>query len=270
MSKIIFLDLDGTLLNDQKEITAGNRKAIIEAVKRGHKAVIATGRTLSSAIRLAEALGMTYEGCYLIAGNGANIYDIAAQKLLFDSTVELPLVREIFAEANRRSLHVQTYDDAGILVEPRCEDEDVRIYSSRSRLPYVVLPSIDLLKTRPVKILLTDFADQKPLLDFRDWVQERYAGRLDAYLSCNEYLEVVNAGINKAAAIQRLCGLLGISMEDTLAVGDAANDLEMLKCVRLGVAMANATDEVKAVSGYITEHDNNHDGVAEVIAKFMD
>lgn len=269
MSKIIFLDLDGTLLNDQKEITDGNRVAIAEAVKAGHKVVIATGRTLSSAIKLADVLGMNALGCYLIAGNGANIYDIGAQRLLFESTIPLKLVLQIFAEANRRGIHIQTYDERGVIVEPHNNDDDVKIYCKRSCINHVVLDHIEDLKDRPVKLLLIDFKDQQPLLEFRDWIRDEYQGQLDSYLSCNEYLEVVNAGINKAAAIGRLCNLLKISFENTLAVGDAANDLEMLKCVHLGAAMANATEEVKKISGYITQRDNNHDGVAEVIAKFM-
>ena len=76
--KLFFTDLDGTILNTEKEISPGNRAAVAEALAAGHKVIVATGRPLSSAIRQAKRLGLGGEGCLLIAYNGGIIYDIAA------------------------------------------------------------------------------------------------------------------------------------------------------------------------------------------------
>ena len=86
-SKIFFTDLDGTLLNDKKEITPGNRAAISEALSAGHKIVIATGRPLASARIQAERLGLTGEGCYAITYNGGLIYDSFHRNVLLCTTV---------------------------------------------------------------------------------------------------------------------------------------------------------------------------------------
>ena len=84
-TKVFFTDLDGTLLNDQKEITPGNQAAIDEALHRGHKVVITTGRPLASARIQAERLGLTKEGCYIVTYNGGQIYDPYHKRLYMEN-----------------------------------------------------------------------------------------------------------------------------------------------------------------------------------------
>ncbi|MCD8051689.1 MAG: Cof-type HAD-IIB family hydrolase [Clostridiales bacterium] len=267
--KIIFLDLDGTLLNDRKEITPGNRAAIDRALAAGHKVVIATGRPLVSAIQQAEKLSMTAPGCYLIAYNGGVLYDMGRREILFQETISLDLVRQVFAEANRRGLHIQTYNDRDVLIEPRCDGYAVRRYCDLIHMEYQVIPSVEAVTEEPVKMLLIDLEDRAPLEAFRDWVIDWSDGVLDSFFSSPYYLEIVRKGLNKGNAIRQMCALLDIPIENSCAVGDADNDLPMLRAAHVGAAMANATAEVKAAGNYITQRDNNHDGVAEVIERFL-
>ncbi|MCC8075160.1 MAG: Cof-type HAD-IIB family hydrolase [Clostridiales bacterium] len=267
--KIIFLDLDGTLLNDRKEITPGNRAAIDHALAAGHKVVIATGRPLVSAVQQAEKLDLTTPGCYLIAFNGGILYDMGRREILFQETISLDLVRQVFAEANRRGMHIQTYNDRDVLVEPRCDGAAVRRYCDLIHMEYQVIPSVEAVTEEPVKMLLIDREDRAPLEAFRDWVIDWSDGALDSFFSSPYYLEIVRKGLNKGNAIRQMCALLGIPIENSCAVGDADNDLPMLRAAHVGAAMANATAEVKAAGNYITQRDNNHDGVAEVIERFL-
>ena len=92
---------------------------------------------------------------------------------------------------------------------------------------------------------------------------------MDVCFSCYEYLEFMPAGINKGNSIRWMSNYLNIPMENTIAVGDAENDLTMIKAAGIGAVMKNARDEIKAAGNYITEKDNNEGGVAEVIQKFM-
>ena len=267
--KALFLDLDGTLLNDQKEITPGNRTAIEKALAAGHRVVITTGRPLVSAIEQARRLGLTAPGCYLIAFNGGILYDMGTQKVLFKETVPLDLVRPIFAEAERRGLHIQTYDEERVLVEPRCDSENVRRYCSIILMEYAVIPSVDALTREPAKMLVIDFEHKEPLIAFRDWVLEHYGERLDSFFSCEQYLEIIPRGLSKGSALLQLAQRLGIPRENTVSAGDAANDLSMLRAAGVGVAMCNGTDEAKAAADVVTTRDNNHDGIAEVIEKYL-
>lgn len=268
-TKALFLDLDGTLLNDQKKITDGNRLAIQRALAAGHKIIINTGRPLVSAILQAEKLGLTSAGCYLIAYNGGILYDTGNRTILSKKALSLELVRKVFDEANRRSLHIQTYSDTHVLVEPRCDDAIVKRYCSLTQMSYQVIPDIHLLAQEPVKMLLIDLNTPALLEDFSQWISTLESGQLDSFFSSNEYLEVVSKGLNKGNALKEMARLLQIPMEHTVAAGDAANDIEMLRAAHVGVSMHNGTDQVKAAADYITARDNNHDGVAEIIETFI-
>lgn len=166
-AKALFLDLDGTLLNDQKEITPGNRAAIEAALAAGHQVVITTGRPLVSAREQARRLGLTGPGCYLIAFNGGVIYDLGRNQTIFAQTIPLDLVEPVFAQAARRGLHIQTYDHRRVLVEPRCDNDVVRRYCSLILMEHAVLPHVSALTQPPAKFLVIDYETKAPLETWR-------------------------------------------------------------------------------------------------------
>lgn len=268
-TKAIFLDLDGTLLNDSKEITAGNRLAIEKALKEGHKVIINTGRPLASAIKQAVKLGLTSEGCYLISFNGGIIYDMGNEKIIDETRIPFETVYKVFEEANKRKLHIQTYGDTQVIVEPQNDNENVRKYCSISLTEHMVIDDIHSLEKEPVKMLLIDYENKEPLADFAAWVNASFPNELYSFFSCPTYIEIMTYGLNKGTALIKLASLLNIPIENTIAAGDEANDLEMISAAGIGVAMKNATDQAKAVADYITQADNNNDGIAEVIYKFV-
>lgn len=267
--KALFLDLDGTLLNDKKEITPGNYHAIRQALGEGHKIIIATGRPLASAIKQAERLGLTEKGCYVISFNGGVIFDMGNQEVITSHAIPLAVVAEIFREANKRNIHIQTYTADHVVVEARCDDDQVRTYCNRSNINYEVLPDISHLYDAPPKMLTIDYESGEALTEFRDWINEHCSEELDSFFSATCYLEIVPKGINKGRALLDLSAALGIPVEATIAAGDEANDIPMIKTAGLGVCMENGIPEAKAVADYITLADNNQNGIAEVINTFM-
>lgn len=268
-TKAIFLDLDGTLLTDEKTVTDGNREAIKKALAAGHRVVINTGRPLLSGIRLSEALGLTDQGCYLISYNGSTIYDIGNRKKLFEKTVPRELIYQIFAEANRRGLYIQTYDESNVLVEAQNDNAWVRKYCSVTTLDYKIMDDYRNIDWDPVKALVIDWDNRPALEEFREWVLASFPGVLNSFFSSNTYLEVVSTGFSKGSSMLKLSEMIGIKPENTIACGDAENDVEMVSMAGLGVCMANGIDDLKKIAGYVTIKDNNHDGIAEVIEKFM-
>lgn len=267
--KALFLDLDGTLLNDRKEITAGNKAAIRKALEAGHKVVITTGRPLGSAIIQAEKLELTAPGCFVISYNGGVVYDMGERKVIFQQTLPLEMMRKVMEEADRRGIHVQTYDEKDVLVLPHNDDAEIRRYCSLIKATFRVINSLDEVVAEPPKVLIINYQNPEPLAEFQKWLHSWADGILDSFFSCDYYVEIVPMGVNKGAAILRMAEELGIPYENTICAGDSANDLAMIRSAYLGCAMANATDEVKAISNYITEKDNNHDGIAEIIEKFV-
>ena len=268
--RMLFMDLDGTLLDDRKEITAGNRRALEEALSRGHGVVIATGRPLKSAMDQARKLELDKPGCYLIAYNGAMIYDWEQQEQIFARTLDIPTVLEIFDYVNPKGFHLQTYDTWQVLVEPKCDNAIVRRYCDLIHMEFRVIGDVhkDLLE-EPVKVLIIEPEDLEAIQKLQKDLEAAMGGKVDTFFSNPTYLEVVPAGMSKGEAVKMLCAMLDVPVENAVAVGDAANDISMIAMAGTGVAMANATDEVKAIANYITLCDNNHDGIAEVVERFF-
>lgn len=267
--RLLFLDLDGTLLNDAKEITEGNRQALTRTLGWGHGVIIATGRPLRSALEQARRLGLDKPGCYVIAYNGAMVYDWAKQDQVFSRTLDKAAVARIFDQANRIGEHIQTYDSFDVLVEKRGEDDAVRRYCKLVGMTYRVIGDVRTdLQEDPVKCLVINYEKKEGLLQMQAWIRENVP-QMDCFFSSDHLLEVVPKGMNKGEAVRMLCKMLNVEIENAVACGDAANDLAMLKAAGIGVAMQNGTEEVKAAADYITARDNNHDGVAEAADKFF-
>lgn len=266
--KIFFTDLDGTLLNDKKEITPGNQTAIDAALSQGHIIVISTGRPLASARIQARRLGLTREGCYAITFNGAQIYDMFHEKTVYGMGISKNIVSPIFRAADRMQLHIQTYNDTCIL----CEHETAALkeYAEINSLPYQIVPDIDAALTEPPhKLIAIDFQDQPKLVQFQEEVLSRYRDSLNSFFSNDCFLEIVPAGISKGFAVRWMCKYMGIPLECSVAAGDAQNDIPMLEAAHVGAVMCNAFPGISKYGNYITRADNNHDGVAEIIHRFI-
>lgn len=268
--RLLFMDLDGTLLNDEKRITEGNRAALDCLLERGHGAIITTGRPLKSAMDQARLLGMDRPGCYLIAYNGAVIYDWAQEKQIFSRSLSYGAVNRVVELANERGEHIQTYDARKVLVEQRCDDAAVRRYCRLIGMEFSVIEDVRTdLTEEPVKCLVINYEEKSGLVKLQAWIREHMVAEVDCFFSCDQYLEVVPKGMSKGEAVKMLSAMMDVEIQNTVSVGDAANDLSMIEAAGIGVAMANATAEVKAIADYITRNDNNHDGIAEVVERFF-
>lgn len=269
-NKILFLDLDGTLLNDAKQITQDNREALKKALDAGHKVVITTGRAMASAVKQNMKLGLTVPGCYIIAYNGGMIMDSHSGQIIFQELLPGDIALRTIQLARERRVHIQTYDAEGVVLEPWAVDEGLAHYCNGSKLSYRVVEDLaEELQQDVPKVVAIDLHDRKPMEELSAAVMQELGQWVDCYFSCAEYLEIVPKGVNKGNAIAWMCRELGVDIADSIACGDAENDLAMIRTAGIGVAMANGTEAAKSAADYITEHDNNHDGIAEVVEKFL-
>lgn len=269
-SRIFFFDLDGTLLNSRKELSPGNRAALDAALAQGHRVVIATGRALPDALRLARQLNLDGDGCYVLSYNGAVIYDCTQKKVIYGCALDRAAMEGLYREAHRRNLHIQTYDDKSILLEPQyADDAEIRYYCGRQSISCRIIPGPEAVEQPVYKVLLLDLLSRARLEDFSRWVNETYRGTLKSFFSASSYLEVVNAQVDKGEAVERLCALLGYCLQDSVAAGDQENDIPMIRRAGLGVCMQNGIEAAKQCADYVTMQDNDHDGVAEMIHKVL-
>lgn len=268
MSKILFTDLDDTLLTTEKTVCEENQIAIHRLLEGGHKIVLTSGRSLPSVQKQANRLHLTFDGCYLICYNGGEIYDVYRKETLYKKRLPMNIVKDVFQMAEERNLHIQTYDNEYVY----CHDDGyaIRRYCQEMDCSFQVVENVfAVLSEEPSKILCAEWEDPSRLEELRHAVEKRHGDLVDVFYSSPYFLEVVPKGTNKGSAVKKLSSILGVPLEDTVATGDAMNDIEMIQTAHVGVAMANATDDVKAVANYITTVDHNHGGVAEAIEKFI-
>lgn len=266
--KILFTDLDGTLLDSGKNISPANLDAIDKMIKQGHKFVISTGRPIQSAIQISGRYGWTGEGYYIASYNGGLIYDCYEDKALVRFPVKMEYVRHILDEAKAYGIHAHTYDDVNVVSEKDTPELD---FYCRSIMvpPVVVDDATAYLKNEPIKVIVISRESHAVLDDFRARLAPYCEGRLATVFSNPMLLEFENPRSTKGQAVSFMCSHLGIPLSDSIAAGDEENDISMIRTAGLGVAMANATDEVKAIADYVTEHDNDHDGISEIIYRFI-
>lgn len=270
MKKILFTDVDGTLLNDDKQVSEGNRAAIQRLLDAGHFFVVATGRPTKSAFKVAKKLGLTTPGCYMIAYNGGVIFDCSTEEILKEKTLPMEHVRYLFEEAEKCGLYIQTYGkDDKILTSH--DGPEVQFYAkgNRNALQYEKCEDVCVaLGKEPNKVMLIDL-NEEGLLKFWEEHKEWEKGRCESTFSCKQFLEYLPLGASKGSAVRTLCEMLGIDIQNAYAAGDERNDISMIEAAGVGIAMKNAVEEAKAAADYITENDNNHDGIAEVIDRLI-
>ncbi len=281
LMKLLFTDLDGTLLDDAKNISDTDMAAIHAMIDAGHKFVMTTGRPLTSVKRLAEKYGFLQPGYFLVSFNGGLIYDCGAGESILTRRISVNQVKFIMDEAHKRGFHAHTY--AGDLVVSEYETEQLKKYCSAMQMDYVVVDDIrnyyggvncndgpiNVVIKPPIKVNIITPFEHSSLVDFRADMRTVTANKLFDVFSKPEMLEFSHMLSNKGEAVRYMAEFYNEPIENTIAVGDEENDCPMIEAAGVGVAMANASQAAKSVANYVTTRDNNHSGIAEVIEKFI-
>ena len=269
-TKILFSDLDGTLLDDKKNVSDEDLGSINGMIEKGHRFVIATGRPLYSAKVVAKELGLYRDGIFLSASNGGVIYDCSSEKIISASSLDTDTVALLFKSALSEGLSIHTYTDDNV-VSVR-ETEEIRIYTKTIKMPFRLLEHIpeDLPGPPPKLIVMSIKEGSRSILeDFERRHKDLLEGKTVSVFSNDYLLEYLPPGVSKGNAVRKLCDLLGIPTEDSIAVGDEANDIPMLEAAGIGAVMKNGTDEAKSYADYVTKRSNNESGVSEIIRKYV-
>lgn len=265
--KVFFTDLDGTLLDDEKRISGKNRSLIKEALSMGHVICVSTGRAYPSALRQAKRLGLDQPNCFLSCYNGGQIYSLEDGKLLYGTGIPFETVRRVLDKAAAMDVFVQAYNETHVLAES--DQPILHEYCRIQDLPYRVVPDvIELMDVFPPKLLaLGD--DHEKLEAFRCRLGEILGDQLSMSFSNPYYMEIMPQGVNKGSAIRFLCEYLHVPLENSVAAGDAENDMPMIETAGVGAVMCNGEEALKQKADFITSLDNNHDGASEIIEKFV-
>lgn len=266
MSKILVLDLDGTLTNDEKKITPKTKEALESMLEQGHRVVLASGRPTIGVLPVAHELHLERYDSYILSYNGGSILNCKTKEVIYSQTLPDDIVPELFALADQIDMGMMTYNEAGIVANLHHDEfMELEAMINHLKLQHFEKP-LEQLSGAVNKCLGTVAVEKAPQVE--EQFIEHFCDRISVSRSEPFFIELVPKGIDKAASLAKLCELLGCTKEDMIACGDGFNDLSMIQYAGLGVAMENAQSPVKEAADYITLS-NNEDGIAHVIEKFI-
>lgn len=261
--KLIALDLDGTLLNSQHQITDRARKAINAAQALGIRVLLATGKTFYSARQLVSELKLTTPSVFV---QGTLIYNPDGT-IRHQVTLPPDVMRRLIPFAESRGACVSAYSGETILLRQPDPRADLTRYHEPT--PTVVGSLINAMNRYPINklIITTDEPRQtKALL----WQAQQMLGTSVALTmsAVQNQFEILPRDVSKGRAVVSVARDLGIDLNHVMAIGDAENDRDMLELVGMGIAMGNAPESLKAAARHVTAS-NDEDGVAEALEKFV-
>ncbi len=289
MYKLVAIDLDGTLLNSYGNVSQKNKETIKKAIEKGTEVVIASGRPLSSARSFANEIGANH---YMICGNGSTLYDIQKEQILYNKFIEKNKVLQIIKICEQNSIFYSLYTENIIL--SKSLNYNIQFFNSENKkAPDDKKTNIKIIddiykyvKENPdIEILKITICDEnkiifggiiKKLREIKniDVLDIQHMARKYITLGTEEikieyhYTEITSQNVNKWSALEELARILQIKPEEIIAIGDNINDKEMVQNAGMGIIMDNGAPYIKEMADQIVAN-NNEDGVAEAIEKFI-
>lgn len=269
--KLICVDMDGTVLDDDKKISEENISAMKRASEAGVKIAICTGRLFASALAYSDMLGIKAP---LIASNGGYIREKDNDNVIYECYLKNEDAKDIYTIVEKYdvTMFFNTYNTVisnkkfeenytyNKFNEELPEEKRVKLLQPNSMEEFLSKNTGEILKC----ICVEKDIDKLTLL--RHEIDK--LNRFDVVSSNKFNFEVMPKGVTKGRAVEMLANFYGISREEIICIGDNENDLSMIEYAGLGIAMGNAEDKVKLVAGYVTDT-NNNSGVAKAINKFI-
>lgn len=267
--KIIACDMDETLLSSDASICRRNIEAIANAKAQGVKFVPCTGRGFRSVEGVLKTLNLFDEaGQYVIGFNGASITENKGHRSLFWDPIPFDLADRIYRKSASYGLCMHIYTRDTVYISGVTPDEEDFL---RGRMAYVPTAekTLDFLRGKEevckLIIMHTDYsrlqeihAEMKPLLD-----------DITVSFSSNRYIEFMHKGVTKGVALLKLAAMLGVEPEETMAIGDNINDIEMLQAAGLSIGVHNLNPLIRQYCNVVTDATNNDGAVGEAIETFV-
>ena len=263
--KLIVLDVDGTMLNSNRELTKRTAQTLRKVQQMGIRVALASGRPTYGILPLAQAIDLgVYDG-YIISYNGAQVMEAKTGQIIFERRIDPQMVPYLEKKATKMGLTMAYYDGNEVvstdITNPHVVDE--------SEMNGMTLRQDDVLSLSmddwPAEVMLVS-DDEEALTSLEQHMQRHLNGVMDTIHSNPYYLEIVGYQVGKSYAMSALVQKMGIGMDEVLAIGDGEADINMIQMAGTGVAMANATEGVRRCADFTTLS-NDQDGAALAIEK---
>lgn len=266
--KLIAFDMDGTLLNSKKEIKQENLKAIDKAFAAGKEVILCTGRCIAE---LKEYIEQIPRLRYVVGTSGALVYDVKEDNEIYMQAISIEQVHEILEVAKTVDAmpHILTKDS----IVSRGDFENMQHFDMK-----IYIPLFEKVATKVDDIFEYYSEHEMPVAKLniyhvspeeREKTKEKLKN-MDLVLADAERtsVEISANGTTKGTGLEQLCKYLGITMDEVIAVGDADNDIDVLRKAGLSIAMGNANEKVKSICDVVVS-DCDSDGCVEAIEKYL-
>jgi Cof subfamily protein (haloacid dehalogenase superfamily) len=270
--KLIVLDVDGTLLTSNREMSERTIKILKKVQQNGVRIALATGRPTYGVLPFARAIDLDFNDGFIISYNGAKVLEASTGKVIFERTIDPKMIPYLEKQAERCGCALAYYEGDEV-VATDTENHHIVDEAQMNNMSLRHVGSISAAtehlaedKTAwPTEVIFVN-DDEEVLLGMEEHLQRHLNGVMDTIHSNPYYLEIVGYQVGKSHAMSALVQKLGISMKEVLAFGDGRADINMLQMAGMGIAMGNAPEEVKRCADYTTLN-NDEDGAAIAIER---
>lgn len=263
-TRMIVMDMDDTLLNEDHVLSAVNKGALLKAKQKGIVIVLASGRPTPAMASVANDLELN-NGGYVVSYNGAYVTDWSTGDILYETTLSKDNADTLIDLAKSANSDFHTYVDGDILTERHNPFTDIE-----AELTSMPVRDVSCLKTSVQSSIpkLLMVAEPVKVKTMHAAMNESHGNDFTITISKPFFLEFTQNAVDKSAGIDVICEYLGINKTEVVAIGDSYNDLTMIQDCGIGVAMGNAPEDIKAIADYIAPS-NKDNGVAFVVHEIL-
>lgn len=266
MYKLLALDMDGTLLTSQGEISPNTREAIAKARAMGVKVVLASGRPLEGMLPYLNTLRLNTDDDFVLCYNGSLIQKAGSHDVVRSCILNGCDAHALQTLSRELGVNIHAFSRRLGLITPK-RNHYTEHEAKLNGIPLLEMDFAELPADE--EILKVMFIDEPEVLSaaiarLTPDLHQRYT----IVQSAPYFLEFLNPSSNKGIAVGMLADYLGLDASEVICVGDAGNDRHMIEFAGLGVAMGNATEDIKAIADFVTKS-NDQDGIAHLIERFI-
>lgn len=265
MYKLIALDMDGTLLNSQKQISPRTKQAIAKAREQGIQVILASGRPLDGMRSKLEELHLTTQDDYVLHYNGSIVQNVGTGEIIYQQIIDGRSAKMVARLAQELGVNAHAFSLVHGLITPKIS-KYTQVEAHINDLSITEMDFEQLEDDHPI-IKAMIVAEPETLTAVIQQLPAELHQEYTIVQSAAFFLEFLNPKSNKGIGVKVIAEHLGIAANEVICMGDAENDHHMLRYAGLGIAMANAMEETKKIADHITLS-NDEDGVAVAIEEF--
>lgn len=273
--KLICIDMDGTLLNSNHEVTERNKEVLRKAHSKGINIALTTGRIFVSARYYSDLIGINAP---VIASNGAYIKNNYEDRAILEGALDKKTAIEIYKIVHKHNLNIN-FNSWDTLIREKEVPKNHAYYimnkyiTEEKRVKFLVtndiISTINNFEGTLLKgIVIEEKENKDNLWAAKKEIKEKFKDKLHVVSSGSDNFEIMDGSISKGNAVLHLAKSLNINKDEIMCIGDSENDISMLKVAGVSVAMGNANEIVKEIADFITDT-NNNDGVSKAIEKYV-